>query len=283
MAHRLMAHAVVGVHHANRLAPKAFAEDRCKTCRQGGLENQVFIGIHRALDHGFAKAIGGREQHRITKTGFGVDAEHHPSCRQISTHHALHSDREGHREVVIAVELAVGDSPVSEQRGVTAAAGRQQGRLAVHVEEGFLLTGKAGLGQVFGGSAGAHRHRDGPRCRSRPQLPIRQQDGLLQIRGQWGRQHQGAGGSTSGLKGGDVVAIEAIQTGLQAGQQTRQGQKAPVGPCRGGEALGHAHALGSQRSNHLAKGGVLTPHHANRLETHRLEGEHEVLHQRHRN
>ena len=147
------------VHHPDRLAAQSLAEDRRKALLKRWLKNQHLIGVNGTLHHVFTEAVGGGEQHRIAEAGFGVDAEHHPSAGQVGAHHALHTDRKGHLQVVETIELAVGDRPVGEQRRVTTPAGLQQGCLALNVEEGLLLAGEAGIGQVFGGGAGAHRHR----------------------------------------------------------------------------------------------------------------------------
>ena len=57
--------------------------------------------------------------------------------------------------MVEALERAIGDRTVGEERGIALAAGFEQGGLAHDVEEGLLLTGKARVGQVLGGGAGA--------------------------------------------------------------------------------------------------------------------------------
>jgi hypothetical protein len=62
----------------------------------------------------------------LVEARFGVDGEHHAGRRQVGAHHLLHADRQRHLLVVEPVEVAVGDRPVGEERGVAAAAGRQQ-------------------------------------------------------------------------------------------------------------------------------------------------------------
>ena len=146
-----------GVNHANRLATQPPAQDRRKALLQGGLEDQVFVRIHRALHDRFTQAVGGGQEHRIAEAGFGVDAEHHAGGGQIGAHHALHPDREGHLQVVETMQNPIGDGPIGEQGGVATPAGRQQLRFAADVQKGFLLAGEAGLRQVFGGGTGAHR------------------------------------------------------------------------------------------------------------------------------
>ena len=149
-----------GVDHPDRLTAQPAAQDRRKALLQGRLEDQVFVRVDRALHYRFAQAVGGGQQHRIAEAGFGVDAEHHPGGAQIGAHHALHPDREGHLQVVEAVQDPIGDGPIGEQGGVATPAGGQQVRLTGDVQKSFLLAGKAGLRQVFSGGTGAHRHRN---------------------------------------------------------------------------------------------------------------------------
>jgi hypothetical protein len=54
--------------------------------------------------------------------------------------------------------VAVGDGPVGEQGGKAFMAGFQHGFYPMDVEVGFLLTGKAGVGQIFGGGGRSHGH-----------------------------------------------------------------------------------------------------------------------------
>ena len=77
--HRFVAGgALIAIHHPDRLAAQALAHDRRETLLEGGLEDQVFIRVHRPLHHVLPQAVGGGEQHGVAKACFGVDAEHHP-------------------------------------------------------------------------------------------------------------------------------------------------------------------------------------------------------------
>ena len=272
LGHRHCAGGGVGVDHPDRLAAQTPLQDRREALLQGGLENEVFIWVHGALHHGFAQAVGGGEQHRIAKTGLGVDAEHHPRGGQVGPHHPLHANREGHLEVVEAIDLAVGDGPVGEQGGEAAPAGRQQRGFPLHVEVGLLLAGKGGIGQILRRGAGAHRHRQ---LAPSPQLAVGSCDRLLQIVGQGGMQQQGTGGGAGGLQGGDVVAVQAVEQVVQPLRQPVAGDEVAVGVGAGGEAIGHPHPLAAQLADHLAQGGVLAPHLGDRLKAHLGEGHHQ--------
>ena len=59
-----------------------------------------------------------------------------------------------------SLDLAIGNRPIGEQRGIAFAAGVQQIRFAYHVQEGFLLTSETGVGQVFCCGARADGDRD---------------------------------------------------------------------------------------------------------------------------
>ena len=158
----------IGIDHADCFAAQPPAQDRREATlrgasgqaalKQGGLEDQPLIRVHRPLHHVFPQAVGGGEQHSVAETGFRIDAEHHTGAGQIRAHHALHPDREGHLQVIEAVQLPVGDGSVGEQRRIATAAGLQQGLLPFDVQKGFLLAGEAGVRQVFSRGAGAHRH-----------------------------------------------------------------------------------------------------------------------------
>ena len=124
------------------------------------LEHLIFVGIDGALHDVLAKAPGGVDQHDLVEAGLGVDREHHAGAAEIGAHHVLHADRQRDLHVVEALGLAVADGAVGEQRGVAAPAGIEQRGLAADVEKGLLLAGKAGVGQVFGRGAGAHRDVD---------------------------------------------------------------------------------------------------------------------------
>ena len=92
------------------------------------LEDQVFVRIDRALDDGFAEAPGGADDHHAGEAGLGVDREHDAGAAEVGAHHPLHADRERHLQMVEALDLAVADGPVGEERGVAAPAGIEQCR-----------------------------------------------------------------------------------------------------------------------------------------------------------
>ena len=63
----------------------------------------------------------------------------------------------GMREALVH---AVGDRPVVVERGKDVLDAIEDGVDADDVQEGLLLPGKGGVGQIFGGRAGTDRNRD---------------------------------------------------------------------------------------------------------------------------
>ncbi len=61
--------------------------------------------------------------------------------------------------VIKAIQLAIAHGPVCEERGIAAAAGAQNSVCSFHIEERFLLTGKAGIRQIL--CSGTRAHGDG--------------------------------------------------------------------------------------------------------------------------
>ena len=109
------------------------------------------VGVDGALHHRFAQAITGSDEHNFFKTGFGIDGEHDTGCAQVRSDHALHPSRQGHFCMRKTFVYAVTDGSVVVQRGKHLFHFVQNVLNAHHVQEGFLLTGKRGVGQIFGG------------------------------------------------------------------------------------------------------------------------------------
>ncbi len=142
------------------LPPRLRRRTARRPARSAGLVDVELVRIDRALHDRFAEAVGGGDEHHVAESGIGVEREHHAARAEVAAHHVLHAHREGHLAVIEALVHAIGDGAIVEQRGVDLVHRREQAVAAAHVEEGLLLAGERGLGQILGGGRGAHRHGD---------------------------------------------------------------------------------------------------------------------------
>ncbi len=148
----------VAIDHLDRLAAQVATQDRRTAGFQGLLVHVEFVGVHRALHHGLAEAVGAGDEHHVAEAGLGIQGEHHAGGAGFRTHHALHAGGQGDQLVIEALVYAVGDGAVVEQRGEDFLGRADHVVHATDVEEGFLLAGEGGVRQVFGGRRGAHGH-----------------------------------------------------------------------------------------------------------------------------
>ena len=79
-----------------------------------------------------------------------------PARAEVAAHHLLDRRRERDRGVLEALVHAVGDGAVVVERGEDVPDRLQHVVDAADVEEGFLLAGEGGVGQVLGRGGGAH-------------------------------------------------------------------------------------------------------------------------------
>ena len=94
----------VVVDHFDCLAPDNLLQNRPEPFVQRRLEDAVFVGIDRAFDDVFAQAVGGIDQHRVAKSGLGIDGEDDAGSGEIGANHALHAD--GKRDLLCAKPLS---------------------------------------------------------------------------------------------------------------------------------------------------------------------------------
>src|SRR5690606_18753509 len=118
------------------------------------------IRIDRALDDHFAKAVAAGDEHRIAETGFGIEGEQDARGTNVRAHHQLHAGRQRNILVLEAVVHAVGDRAIVVQRGEDFLERVDDVIGTADIEEGFLLAGKRGIGQVLGGGRGTHGDGD---------------------------------------------------------------------------------------------------------------------------
>ena len=118
--------------------------------------NVELVGVHSALHHRFTKAVAGRDENHVFETTFGVNGEHHTGRAQVGAHHTLHTRRQGNVGMRKTFVDAVADGAVVVEAGKNLFHFVQHIGDAHHIEEGFLLPCKAGVGQVFGRGRRAH-------------------------------------------------------------------------------------------------------------------------------
>ena len=133
------------INHLDRLGAELTFQDRLFAGSQRRLENIELVGIHGALNDILAQAIGGGDKDDITKPGLGVERKHHTGGTDIGAHHFLRTDRKRHILVRKPLVHAVGNGAVVEERGVNAAAGRQQVLDAAYIKVGVLLPRERGV------------------------------------------------------------------------------------------------------------------------------------------
>ena len=150
-----------GEHHLDQLAAQVAADQRLLARLEHGLVHVELVGVHGALHHRLAQAVAAGDEDHVLKAGFGIDGEHHAGGAQVGAHHALHTGRQGHHIVLEALVHAVGDGAVVVQRREHFLHLVHDFVDAHHVQEGFLLAGKGGVGQILGRGGRAHGKRGG--------------------------------------------------------------------------------------------------------------------------
>src|SRR5690606_13412037 len=144
------------VDHLDRLAAQIATQNGRTTGLQRGLVDIELVRVNRALHHGLTQAVGTGDEHHITEAGFGIQGKHYTGGTGLGADHALHAGGQGDQLVIEALVHAVGYGAVVEQRGKHFLGGADDVVRPPNVQEGFLLTGKGGIRQVFGGSGGAY-------------------------------------------------------------------------------------------------------------------------------
>ncbi|MNQ31146.1 hypothetical protein D3C85_445110 [compost metagenome] len=267
---------LVAVDHLDGFAAQVAAQDRRTTGSQRALVDVELIRVHRALYDGFTQAVGAGDEHHVTETRFGVEGEHHAGSAGFRTHHALHASRQGDQFVVEALVHAVGNCTVVEQRSEHLFGGADNVFNATDVQEGFLLTGERGVGQVFGGGGRTHGHghvRVAGRQRGK-----RGADFGIQFFGEFGF-HDPLTDLCAGFgQGVDVVDVERIEGRVDLVVEAAQFEEITISLSRRGEAAGDRNTGACQVTDHLAQGCVLAPHMLNIVFAELIEGNY-VLYQ----
>ena len=243
-----------GEHHLDQLGAQVAANQRILARLEHGLVHVELVRVHGPLHHGFAQAIAGSDEDHVFKTGFGVDGEHHAGGAQVGAHHALHASGQSHHIVLKALVHAVGDGAVVVQRREHFLHFVQHVVDTDHVQEGFLLTSKRCVRQVFGGGRRAHGERSG--VVATLQRDESGADGGFQVCRERLCFHHGANFGADSSQCAHIVHVQRLQLGRNLVGQTFKRQEFSEGVGGGRKAGGHAHALG-QLGDHFAERGVL--------------------------
>ena len=259
-----------GEHHLDQLAADVAADHGLLAGFEHRLVDVELVGVHRALHHRLAQAVAGGDEHHVLEAALGVDREHHAGRAQVAADHALHTGRQRHVGMGKALVHAVADGAVVVERGKDLADLVQHRLDAHHIEKTFLLTGEAGIGQVFGGGRRAHRER-----------------GLGVVTGQ--RGERGANGRfqvgrercvlnpATDLGAGrgqrtHVFGVQRIEPRVDLGGQPAMGQKLAKGMRRGRKAGWHPHAGSRKLADHFAETRVLAADRVDVVHAQLLEG-----------
>jgi len=154
--------------------------------------------------------------------------------------------------VLEAVVHPISDRPVVVQAGEHFVDLARHVFQAAHVEEGLLLAGERGVGQVFGGGRGANRHFDivaEALAHLGPGIANRVAEGLGQ-----GCFDDPAADFLAGCRQfAHILDIQRFQSGPNLFVQPGFGQEIAESIGRGGKSAGHVHAHGRQICDHFAK------------------------------
>ena len=245
--------------HLDELGAQVTADDGVLASGQHGLVDVELVGVDGPLHDGLAQAPAAGDEHHVLETGFGVDGEHHARGAQVAAAHALDAGRQGHALMGKALVDAVGDGAVVVERGKDLADAVQDGVDADDIEDGLLLAGEGGVGQVLGGGAGAHGERDAGRGILREAGEVLA-DGLFQVRREGSLAHPAADLGTGLGQGLHVVGVEGGQTGVDALGEPVVVEEVPEGVCGGGKAARHLDARCRELADQLAQRGILAAH-----------------------
>lgn len=110
------AFAVSSIDQLVRFAATALLHDRHQfRIGKQRLVDLVLVRIDYALHDVLAQTPSGVDQHYLFESGLRVDGKHHTCAAEVSAHHRLHADRQGHLAVIETLRDTVGDRPIGEQ------------------------------------------------------------------------------------------------------------------------------------------------------------------------
>jgi hypothetical protein len=142
-------------HHLLQLRAERAAHDRGLAALEERLVHVELVGVHRALDHHLAQAVGRGDEDDLAEAGLGIQREEDAARAQVAAHHLLDRRRQSHVGIGKALVHAIGDGAVVIERGVDVANSGEDVVRPADVEERLLLPGEGGFGEVFGRRGGS--------------------------------------------------------------------------------------------------------------------------------
>ncbi len=270
-AHALARH--VRIDHAQLLGADRATQDGRLALRQRRLVDVELVRVDRALHDHLAQAVAGGDEHHVAEARLGVQREQHAGGAHVRAHHQLHAGREEHVLVLEAVVHAVGDRAVVVKAGEDFLHLVDDVVVAGNVEEGLLLPGKGGIGQVLGGGRRAHGHCDVATAVLTAQLAVGGTDVRIQRRLQRGVDHPAADLPAGRGQCRHVLDVQRRQPVEDALVQVVVGDEVLERLGGGGEAAGDRDAQPGQVADHLAERGVLAAHAGQVVEAQRVQPE----------
>ena len=149
--HGLACLSLFGKHHFNQFRTHGFTQHGGTAGTQSRFVDIEFVGVYRALNHHFAQTVGRGHKDDLIEAAFGIQRKHYARSAAVGAHHALHACRQSHDIVRETFVDAVGNGAVIVKRSENVLHGFFDVVQPVDIQEGFLLSGKRGIRQVFGG------------------------------------------------------------------------------------------------------------------------------------
>ncbi len=266
----------VGVNHFYLFSSELLLDDRPEICAQGRLEDVELVGIDGSLNDHLAQPVRRRDENCVAKTGFGINGENNSGGRQIGPYHFLNADRERNRHMVEPLVDPVGDGPVGEKGGKTTLARVDQLFFSPDVQKSLLLSGKAGVGKVLGGSRTPHGHV-GFFPVLIAQLPVGRDNFFPEILRQLGVVDKRPDLFPPLAQVFDVVRIEIRQKLVDFIRNACRLEKITISMGRYGITIGNVDALRRKLADHLAQRCILAPDLWNVLQLQLIKPDHEFV------
>ena len=149
--HGLACLSLFGEHHFNQFRTHGFTQHGGTAGTQSRFMDIEFVGIYRTLNHHFTQTIRRSHEDDLIEAAFGIQRKHYARSAAVGADHALHTCRQGHDIVRETFVDSVGNGAVIVKRSENVLHGFFDVVQPVDIQESFLLPGKRGIRQVFGG------------------------------------------------------------------------------------------------------------------------------------